>query len=132
MKRNICAIVLIAISLAAVNVLASCNKKAKKIYNVGVDVQTQFENDKVQIYIDDEQILDKQLTTNDVLGVCLPDGIVHKEIKEGKHKLKVVVNGSATKTEKFSLTEDVYIGVRYDRSSGDISYLFQKEKFMYD
>ncbi|MCD6064051.1 MAG: hypothetical protein K0R82_1962 [Flavipsychrobacter sp.] len=132
MNRNLLAIMLLTVSTLTVNVLASCNNKVKKSYNVGIDVQTQFENDKVQIYIDDEKILDKQLTTNDVLGVCLPDGVVHKEVKEGKRKLKVVVNGSATEVEKFTLTEDVYIGVRYDRSKGEISYIFQKEKFMYD
>lgn len=132
MNRKIFSIILVAIGLLTINVLASCNKKAKKSYNVGVDVQTQFKNDKVEIYIDDEKILDKQLTTNDVLGLCVPDGVVHKEVKEGKRKLKVVVNGSATKTEKFTLEQDVYIGVRYDRTTSEISYIFQNEKFLYD
>lgn len=123
---------LLAIFLLTTTVLTACNKKAKKSYNVGIDVQTQFNNDKVQIFIDGEEILNKQLTTLDVLGVCLPNGVVHKIVHEGKHKLKVEVNGSASKTEKFTLKEDIYIGVNYDRTTGEITYKFQDEKFMYD
>jgi hypothetical protein len=81
------------------------------------------------VFIDDKQVIHEQLETNLTTGVCM--GIrLHKN--EGNHAIQVVINGTATKTEVFSLKDDLYIGVNYDQLSKDIFFNYNDQPFGYD
>ena len=86
----------------------------------------------MQVFIDGNKLIDKTLSTNISLDVCLFDGQVITSGKEGVHTIKVVINDSITKTESFPLDNDLYIGVNYDRQLSKISFDYSKYKFMYE
>ena len=54
--------------LSTLTVLISCKKE--KIYTLGIDVQSEFVNDSVEVFMDNEPLIIKRLTTNNLLGVC--------------------------------------------------------------
>lgn len=101
-------------------------------FELGIDVQSDFNSDLVQIFIDGREIIHKQLQTNPALGVCLEDGQVMLDVREGKHQIKALINGLTTYSENFELTDDLYIGINYDPSTKAVSYAYSDTRFIYD
>ena len=114
-------------------VLSSC-KKNHETFTTGIDVQSWFSKDIVQVFIDGQLIIDKQLETHPVLGVCYinEQTSIFKEKEKGNHEIKVVVNNVVTKTQTFSLTKNVYIGVNYNKQTQEISFVYSDQRFIYD
>jgi hypothetical protein len=109
----------------------SCKEDNINTIPVGIDVQSFFEQDKVQITIDSKEIMNKKLLTHSSLGVC-PEGQIQIKLNEGNHVMKVTVNNSTTKTETFLLEKDLYIGVNYAKETKEISFVYFDQPFMYD
>lgn len=120
----------IALLLLSITMLPSC-KKDTKSYTVGIDVQSIFYNDSLQVMLDNVQLINKRLTTEAVLGVCT-DGRIISTQAEGSHQIKVVLNDSLIQTDTFSLTHDLYIGIHRDPTTNVLSFLYSNQKFMYD
>lgn len=99
------------------------------VYDLGVDVQATFEKDNVQVLIDNQPLLHTQVTTNDLLGFATSISTANTE---GKHTIKVVINDTVVKTESFTQSGDLYVGVNYNKSAGDISFNFSPHRFVYD
>ncbi len=112
-----------------ITILISCKKD--KTYKVGIDVQSQFVNDSVELFLDNEPLIKKRLSTNNLLGVC-DDGIVRLTKKEGVHTLVFIVNNSATLVTNFSLNNNLYIGITYDPSDNEVSFVHSDEPFIYE
>ena len=120
----------IALLLLAITILPSCKKDTKN-YTLGIDVQSIFYNDSVQVMLDNVQLINKRLTTEAVLGVC-NDGRIITTQTEGSHQIKVVLNDSIIETDTFSLTHDLYIGIHRDPRTNVLSFIYSSQKFMYD
>ncbi len=101
-------------------------------FKLGVDVQSSFNQDMVQVIIDGETVLNKRLQTMNVLSVCLVDGQVTTRRNEGTHEIKAIVNNTVTRTETFSMNNDLYIGVNYDPQTNGVSFIYSNQRFMYD
>lgn len=126
---------LLGLFVAAACLMTACDKKDKDAaegYTLGIDVQSAFDQDHVQIYIDDRNVLDKTLTTNDLLGVCLTEGQITKLVGVGSHTLKVVINEHVTETNGFSMNKNLYVGIGYNPQTKDITFQYADHPFVYD
>lgn len=109
---------------------AACRKANNPtVYDLGVDVQSTFNKDNVQVVIDNQPLLNTQVTTNELLGFATSISTANTE---GKHTIKVVVNGNVLKTESFTQSGDLYVGINYNKTAGDISFRFSPHRFIYD
>ncbi|HUM52366.1 MAG TPA: hypothetical protein PK431_11140 [Chitinophagales bacterium] len=115
--------------ILTITILISCKKD--KTYKLGIDVQSQFENDSVELFLDNEPLIKKRLSTNNLLGVC-DDGIVRLTKNEGVHTLLFIVNNSATLVTNLSLNNNLYIGITYDPSDNEVSFMHSDEPFIYE
>jgi hypothetical protein len=125
------------IFLMLLGLLNACKKDSNPVplegdLTLGVDVQSSFEQDVVQVIIDGETVINKQLQTNYVLGVCMHDGQVITTRNEGSHEIKVIVNNIITRSETFSMSNDRYIGINYNRQTNEITFIYSDQRFMYD
>ncbi|MBK9730538.1 MAG: hypothetical protein IPO83_04485 [Chitinophagaceae bacterium] len=121
----------IAFFLLTIVILNSCRKDSND-FLVGVDVQSSFNHDEVKIFIDGKKLIDKELQTFEVLGVCYGDGQIITSKNKGNHKIKVIVNNGTTVTENFSLDADLYIGINYNQQTKEISFVYAAQRFIYD
>lgn len=117
--------------LLSLAILNAC-KKGSGEQTLGIDVQSAFNQDKVQIFIDGEEMLNQRLQTNWVLGACLPDGQITTTKSEGRHEIKVIINDIVTRTENFSLNNPLYIGVNFDPQTNAVSFIYSGQQFIYD
>jgi hypothetical protein len=115
----------------ALILLWSCQEENANTITLGVDVQSFFNHDNIKITIDNKEIINTQLQTNNLLGVC-DDGRISIKLSEGNHVIKIVVNNLTTKTEKFSLNKVLYIGINYLEQRKEISLIYSDNPFGYD
>lgn len=114
------------IPLAAL-LLLSCRKASNPtVFSLGVDMQENFQQDNVRVYIDNQPLLNKELTSNHNLGLA---GSVSTVNTEGTHTIKVVVNDSTVITANFTQHNDLYIGINKD--SKGVSFVYSTHKFAY-
>jgi hypothetical protein len=114
----------------AVLLLISCRKTNNPtVYSLGVDMQETFKQDNVRVYIDNQPLLSKELTSNHVLGLA---GSVSTVNTEGNHTIKVVVNDNTVTTQNFTQHGDLYIGIKLNQTSNAVSFVYSTRKFMYD
>ncbi|WP_205512707.1 hypothetical protein [Longitalea arenae] len=109
---------------------AACRKTNNPtVFDLGVDVQGGFEKDHVQVYIDNQPLLNTEVTTSPSLGLATSISTANTD---GLHTIKVVVNGNIERSEKFAQPGDLYIGINYNRSSAAISFNYSEHQFWYD
>jgi hypothetical protein len=109
---------------------AACRKANNPtIYDLGVDVQTNFDKDNVRVLIDNQPLLNTQVTTNDLLGFATSISTANTE---GKHTIKVVVNGNIIQSESFTQSGELYIGINHNKTTGAITFRFSPYRFVYD
>jgi hypothetical protein len=124
MKKSILSIPLILLLFAA------CRKASNPtVYDLGVDVQATFEQDHVQVLIDNQPLLNETVNTIHTLGVAKS---ISTAATEGNHSIKVTVNDSVVKSENFLQSGDLYIGINYDKDAKTVSIRYTKYKFVYD
>lgn len=124
MKKTILSIPLVLLLLAA------CRKTNNPtVFDLGVDMQASFEKDRVQVVIDNQPLLNTQLTTNHTLGLATS---ISTAATEGKHTIKVIVNDSTVKTDSFTQSGDLYIGINYDKTAKTVSIAYSTHRFVYD
>ena len=110
--------------------LVACRKTSNPtVFDLGVDMQASFEKDHVQVMIDNQPLLNTQVTTNNLLGLATSISTANTD---GKHTIKVVVNGNVVKTESFTQSGELYVGINYNKAAGDISFRFSPHRFAYD
>ena len=109
---------------------AACRKTNNPtVYDLGVDLQSSFEKDNVQISIDNQPLLNTQVTTNEVLGLATSISTANTE---GKHTIKIVVNGNIEKSESFTQSGDLYVGIGYNKVTGAITLNFSPQQYLYN
>ena len=107
--------------------LSSCSEDT---ISVGIDVQSFFNQDIVQITIDNKEVLNRKLQTGNILAVC-SDGRINVNLTEGNHVIKIIINNLTTKTETFLLTKALYVGVNYNEQTKEISLIYSDHPFGY-
>src|SRR5688572_19751886 len=122
---------ILTIFFLALTLLGSCKEENVNAISVGLDVQSSFNQDHVQITIDNQERMNRQLQTNNLLGVC-DRGRINMRLGEGEHVIKIVINNLTTKTETFSLNKPLYIGVNYLEQTKEISLIYSDHPFGYD
>lgn len=124
MKKTILSIPL------ALLLLVACRKTSNPtVFDLGVDMQSSFNKDRVQVVIDNQPLLNTQLTTNETLGLATS---ISTAATEGKHSIKVIVNDNTVKTESFSQSGPLYLGINYDKSAKTVSIRYSTYRFVYD
>ena len=119
---------LLLIPLAVV-LFVSCRKTDNPtVYSLGVDMQESFNKDNVRVYIDNQPLLSTELTSNPSLGLA---GSVATVNTEGNHVIKVVVNDNTVTTENFTQHADLYIGIKLNKTSNAVSFVYSTHKFTY-
>jgi hypothetical protein len=99
--------------------------------NLVFNVQSDFEDDMVAIYVDATLVLNQNVTTNHTLGVDL-NAMKTVEVATGNHSIRVIVNGADELTTTVNLNSELYIGVRYDQQTGEVSIDQSLEPYVYD
>lgn len=124
MKKTILSIPLVLLLLTA------CRKTNNPtVFDLGVDIQASFENDKVQVFIDNQPLLNTEVTTNHTLSLATSISTANTE---GNHTIKVIVNNTVVKTESFTQKADLYIGVNFSKQSNAVSLIYAGHPFAYD
>ena len=124
MKKTILSIPLVLLLLVA------CRKTSNPtVFDLGVDMQASFEKDHVQVMIDNQPLLNTQVTTNQTLGLATS---ISTAATEGKHSIKVIVNDSIVNTGTFSQSGDLYIGINYDKTAKTVSIAYSTKRFLYN
>jgi hypothetical protein len=127
--KNISLLLLITSFLMVVGCDSESEPETK---NLVFNVQSDFEDDMVEIYVDDATlVLNQNVTTNHALGVDLT-AIKTVEVTTGSHSIRVVVNGADELRATVSLNSDLYIGVRYDQQTGVVSIDQSLQPYVYD
>jgi hypothetical protein len=107
----------------------ACRKTSNPtVFDLGVDIQSSFDQDNVQIFIDNQPLLHTLVSSSPLLGLATSISTANTE---GYHTIKVVINDSTVKTESFMQSKDLYIGVNYNRSTKVISFVYSEHGFMY-
>jgi uncharacterized protein YcfL len=123
MKKTILSIPLVLL------LLAGCRKTDNPtVFDLGVDMQTTFEKDRVQVLIDNQPLLNTELSTNRILGLAKS---VSTAATEGTHTIKIIVNDSTVKTESFTQSGDLYIGINYDKTGKTVKITYSTYRFGY-
>jgi hypothetical protein len=123
MKKTILSIPLVLLLLTA------CRKTNNPtVFDLGVDMQSSFDKDNVQVFIDNQPLLNRRVTTTDRISF---GGSVSTANTEGNHTIKVIVNDTIVKTENFTQKGSLHIGVNYNRSTKAISFAYSEHGFMY-
>lgn len=107
-------------------VLQSC---AGNQHPLHLHLQSQFNNDYVQVDIDGSQVYADSVTTNNVLG--LADTYSLNE-EEGPHVIHIAVNNIVNYTDSFQLNDELYIGINYDAWQQNIHLIYSAEPFLYE
>jgi hypothetical protein len=121
---------LLVFFLGILLIIASCANESDEV-EVGIDIQERFDNNLVQVFIDGEEKLNKTLTTNTAIGAGLTDSSLRMNLLEGKHEIKVVVDGTIVKKESFTVSQAMYIGVNFDNNAGAITMNQSSKPFLY-
>jgi len=128
MNSNIMKKALLLIPLGML-LFISCRKADNPtVYSLGVDMQESFNQDNVRVYIDNQPLLNKELTSNHTLGLA---GSVSTVNTEGNHTIKVVVNDNTVTTQNFTQHGDLYIGIKLNKTSNAVSFVYSKHRFTY-
>ena len=98
-------------------------------FDLGVDLQSSFEEDQVQISIDNQLLYDNLATTNPSLNLAKSIGTTNTD---GRHQITVVVNNKTTVIDSFEQHTNLYIGVSYDKELKKISFRYSPTRFAYD
>jgi uncharacterized protein YcfL len=129
MNTNIMKKVILSIPLVLL-LLTACRKSNNPtVYDLGVDIQSSFENDKVQVFIDNQPLLNTEVTTNHTLSLATSISTANTE---GNHIIKVIVNNGVVKTKSFTQKADLYIGVNFSKQNNTVSLVFADHPFGYD
>ena len=124
MKKTLLSIPLVLLLLTA------CRKTNNPtVFDLGVDIQSSFENDKVQVFIDNQPLLNTEVTTNHTLSLATSISTANTE---GSHTIKVIVNNGIVKTESFKQKADLYIGVNFSKENKTVSLIYSDHPFGYD
>ncbi|MCS3800432.1 hypothetical protein [Niastella sp. OAS944] len=124
MKKTILSIPLVLL------LMAGCRKSNNPtVFDLGVDIQSSFENDKVQVFIDNQPLLNTEVTTNHTLSLATSISTANTE---GNHTIKVIVNNTVVKTESFTQKADLYIGVNFSKQNNAVSLIYAGHPFAYD
>jgi hypothetical protein len=108
---------------------AACRKTSNPtMFDLGVDVQTTFDKDNVQVLIDNQPLLNTEVTTEPLLGFATS---ISTNNSEGKHTIKVIVNGNTIKSEDFTQTGDLYVGINYKKTANTVDFSFSSHPFVY-
>jgi hypothetical protein len=120
------------ISLLALSLLA-CEKEPETI-PVSIDIQGHFDSKPVTVAIDKMKLIDGIAQANPSLGLAFVNGEGRKvtKLSRGSHTLTVQVDHQVTKREKFTVTDELYIGIHFDESAEEITIQYSAIPFMYD
>jgi hypothetical protein len=114
----------------ALLLLTACRKTNNPtVFSLGVDMQESFNQDNVQVLIDNQPLLNSKVTTNDVLSL---GGSVATVNTEGSHAIKVIVNDDIVTTETFTQKSDLYIGIKFNRAAKTVSLVYSAKPFTYN
>jgi hypothetical protein len=95
-----------------------------------VDMWSDYQNDLVSVYIDNNKIFSKRVTSNAVLGVA---EIFRYDLKPGKHILFVEIPEKNTRHDSIINFQDtITIAVIYLRDVNRIEFRAFHQRMMYD
>ena len=98
-------------------------------FDLGVDLQSSFKEDHVQVFIDDQSLFNSLASTSDVFSLASSIGTTNTE---GRHTIKVIINDSTSVTEYFEQHSDLYIGVAYNKADKTVSFKYSPTRFAYE
>lgn len=124
--------VLLLPAVVVLMLLSCVHEHHLQVHELSVDFQSSFDNDHVRLVIEGSEMLDRNLQTNNLLGVCTDGGQVSWALPSGEHTLTVTINGSTTNSTTVMLNRARYVGVGYNRQSNEITFQISDEPFAYD
>lgn len=129
MNSNIMKKTILIIPLALL-LLVSCRKTNNPtVFDLRVDMQANFSEDNVRVYIDNQPLLNKKVTSDPMLGFA---GSVSTANTEGNHTIKVIVNDDIVTSQNFTQKSDLYIGVGYNKTAKTVSFVYSTDAIGYN
>lgn len=121
--------VLLSIPLVLL-LFAACRKTSNPaVFDLRVDLQATFEQDHVQVIIDNQPLSNTEVTTIPTLGIAKS---ISTAATEGMHSIKVIVNDSTVKTEDFTQSANLYIGVTFNKAAKTVSIAYSTRPYAYN
>jgi hypothetical protein len=123
-----------AIFIMAFVLIAMACKKDNKYILVGINIETAFEQDQVQVFLDGQKKIDARATTQWTIGACIINGKITDSsfTDKGEHEIRVIINNSIAHTEKFSLNSQLFLRVLFDRQANQVSIIYSGTRPIYD
>lgn len=120
----------LSILFLAASFFVSCSDEPT-IHTVEFHVQTEFDDDLVEIYIDDGQVvLNQKVTTSMALGVDL-SAIKSVDMSTGEHAVRIVVNGTHELKTLIRVESDLFVAVTYDPQNNEVSIAESVTRYLY-
>src|SRR5215217_7600877 len=119
---------LILLFAGLISVQSCISSKENNIYTIGIDLQSDFENDMVSVEIDGQNVFRKKVTTNIDAGMAES---IQTKFREGVHTIRISVNG-VTKTDQVNLTRCQFLGVNYFSAIQKININYYNQPFSYN
>ena len=128
MKTKIFIISLLIICLGIFN---ACKKEQEKDRSLlKIDLQSQFTNNHVKIYIDNRLVFDKLITTSPSIGLA---DSYSDTLSNQTHKIKIIVDNQDQTEFLINLKTTTYVGLNYyTNNPTHFSRMIQAQPFMYD
>ena len=120
--------------LFATILFSSCVRKCDKPYQhqqfeLGVDLQSRYENDLVKVEVDQDILLNEKISTNFTIGLAASRRI---NLQGGSHTLKIWINDQLKTSETIEMDQDQYMAVNYDRIADIVTLGFSDTPYFYD
>ena len=111
------------------SLMMACRKSnGPAVYDLGVDLQGAFNQDNVQVYIDDQALFNNKASTDFSWGLASSIGTTNTA---GYHTIKVIVNDNTIVTDQFKQNSNLYIGIGYNKQLNKVSFIYSPKRFLY-
>ena len=101
-----------------------------------VHLQSNFDGEHVEVEIDERTVFHDSVRTNHVIGLA---DVIELELPEGKHRIRIDVDGEFSNEQQFALEDRLFIGITFHRQSipqtsivEGIHFQFSDTPFSYD
>jgi hypothetical protein len=98
-------------------------------YVLGLELQTLFINDHVQLVVDGTVCCNEVVSTNLTNAYA---GGIRQNAEVGKHSMQIFVNEHLKLSEQLIINRNQYAGIHFDRTAHQQELNFSETPFVYD
>lgn len=110
----------------------SCKKSndcPHNLYEVGIDFQSEFNDDRVEVRVDTIRLLNEKINSNSLLGLAKS---LKTNLNQGYHHLQIRINTNIDFSKNIYISKNSYYAINYNRLTGLIQISVSDSPYMYE